>query len=129
MSTTYAGRTLADIKEAAEAADPCAAREVLASSDIVLAMVARIEELEREHHTARLEGFHTARLMAARQCDSVAAEFYSAAANRCASGIRAMQPPAEWSGVTDVESSRPVTSPTEADWPHPDGFPAIAGMP
>ncbi|MBI3144199.1 MAG: hypothetical protein HYZ18_02825 [Pseudogulbenkiania sp.] len=68
MSKTYAGHTLAEIKEAAA--------QFATNPDVVLAMVARLEELEREH-----------------------------------------------------DAARSASSPVESDWPHPDGFPAIAGMP
>lgn len=121
MSKTYAGHTLAEIKEAAA--------QLATSPDVVLAMVARLEELERKHDAAHLRGFRAAQDMAVKKCDDVAEAFYSAAANRCAASIRVMVPPEEWSLSSDIAHSRSASSPAESDWPHPDGFPAIAGMP
>lgn len=128
MSPRYAGHSLAEIKEAATtSADN--GTPVPTDPAMLLALISRIEELERTHDTARLAGFKAAQEMAARQCDTLAEEFYSAAAIRCASSVRAMQPPEPWDAITGETSDRHPLRPIEAEWPHPDGFPAIAGMP
>ena len=130
MSTSYAGRTLAEIKEAAvKTADDGNPQEVPTHSARLLAMIARIEELEHTHDAVQLAGFRAAQEMAAKQCDKLAEEFYSAAANRCAGSIRAMQPPTSWDAIASIATDGQPSRPVEADWPHPDGFPAIAGMP
>nr|WP_294865842.1 hypothetical protein [uncultured Pseudogulbenkiania sp.] len=128
MSTRYAGYTLAEIKEAATtSADD--GTPVPTNPAMLLDLIGRIEELERAHDTAWLAGFKAAQEMAARQCDTLAEEFYSAAAIRCASSVRAMQPSASWEATTSEASDRHPLRPAETEWPHPDGFPAIAGMP
>lgn len=84
-----------------------------------------IEELERECDAARLEGFRAAQEIAA----EIAGEYDNTIEQDVLSRIRAMQPPVEWC-ATAVDAPRNTLSrPTESDWPHPDGFPHIQGMP
>lgn len=130
---TYAGHTLDEIKAAANSITrwPIDAPKTgverqfmdqIANPATVLAMAARIEELERDRHAARLEGFRLAQDMAASVAmnapitsneltyDAKAVSFHASAK------IRAMQPPAEW-----CDMGFPISAPS-ADWPHPDGF-------
>lgn len=88
----------------------------------VLDMAARIEELERDRHAARLEGFRLAREMAAKACDFMQYFRLEGFAKReatnkdCAAVIRNLLPPGEWFDIGNT------ISPTVAEWPHPDGF-------
>lgn len=122
---------------------------------VLLAMAARIETLERgrdaarnfgncaklelervqaERDQARLEGWRTARDQSHKACTEYAENLVhgnvdrAIGADRCASTIRAMQPPAEWSDHVEHNLEMvPIAIRGDAsgaifEWPHDDGF-------
>lgn len=92
-----------------------------------------IDQLRKQRDTARLEGWQAAREMAAKVCSEEADgwdavrhngltlihQIANDEARKCATLIRAMQPPSEWqcAEVTPACGDAP-----NIEWKHPDGF-------